>query len=67
MLPAQRGTHSAVFTSSIVVVVVSLGVIHNVVLSQLKPATRYYYVCGGGSAWSAQFSFVTLPSADSPG
>jgi hypothetical protein len=50
-----------------VVVVVSIGVIHNVVLSALKPATRYYYVCGGGSAWSAQFSFVTLPSADSPG
>ena len=43
------------------------GIIHNVVLTQLKPATRYYYVCGGGSTFSPQFSFMTLPTADSPG
>lgn len=37
------------------------GLIHHVALTGLKPATRYYYIAGSASAWSAEASFVSSP------
>jgi len=38
--------------------------IHKVVLSQLKPKTRYEYTCGSSLGWSARYNFVTTPSGN---
>uniref|UniRef100_A0A1L8EFG2 Purple acid phosphatase n=1 Tax=Haematobia irritans TaxID=7368 RepID=A0A1L8EFG2_HAEIR len=35
--------------------------IHTVLLTNLKPRTRYEYNCGSDFGWSAKFSFVTPP------
>lgn len=37
------------------------GLLHTAVMTQLKPATRYYYVYGDSFGWSAEQSFVSAP------
>eukprot|EP01137_Pigoraptor_chileana_P035525 Opistho-2@29685 len=42
------------------------GTIHRAVLGNLKPATRYYYVCGSEKfGYSAEISFVSAPAPGS--
>ena len=35
---------------------------HHTILSNLKPDTEYFYICGDGTNWSPQYSFITAPT-----
>eukprot|EP01121_Diplochlamys_sp_Union-15-3_P003024 TRINITY_DN1285_c0_g1_i1.p1 TRINITY_DN1285_c0_g1~~TRINITY_DN1285_c0_g1_i1.p1 ORF type:complete len:505 (+),score=80.78 TRINITY_DN1285_c0_g1_i1:262-1776(+) len=38
------------------------GWIHTVILENLEPFTKYYYICGNTDNWSTEYSFTTAPT-----